>query len=532
MSENIKSEGFTMLKSLLSTTILLALMLSGCSKEQFSTKKKQEVQSSNPIQINSSSTCSAFTYIKPKVDFLFLWDNSTSSVFINSQTKNALNNTIDLISSRFDYHIMMAPLMGSGNNEAKFMSETPDGLNQSALNIKIDRTQAANSLNFSYVPGNAEAGVQRSIDLIRNNTTNGIFRPNSYVVIVVMSNEDDNSWATSYPPADADRVLHVRQKVNDLMCLRGNYNPPAGYSCQGFSLNSLQMRFMSIVAYNDYGGSNTCGGISYWKRNLVYKEVASKVYTTPYTNGVSQNDQSTRTDLYTDPFLGIVNFDSYDICSQSSFSGIFDGINASINDTLIAHKYNYWPVASAGASAIDPDEIKVFKDGVEIPRLTSPGIGTDGFYFENYVQTRNTRYSPTPGEPFTGYLIRLYGNAEVTYPQCLTVTTQSPKEFFGYINMQTKPLENTIQVKINGQTVPKSTTNGWQLVKSNGQPHYYNSKNIKIQSAGSTCPTSIEPQGYCGASPAINKSGYFLQVFGTAVYSNGAQVEVIYDPSS
>ena len=106
--------------------ILSALLIAtSCGKEQFSTSRKVETSNTSPIQLNSSKSCSSFTLIKPQVDFLFLWDNSSSTTFINNATKTALNNTIDSISSRFDYHILLAPLIGSGNGDAKFVSETP-----------------------------------------------------------------------------------------------------------------------------------------------------------------------------------------------------------------------------------------------------------------------------------------------------------------------------------------------------------------------------------------------------------------------
>jgi len=89
-----------------------ALMLaSSCGVEEFASKKKKDSTQISAIQTNTQSACSNFTYIKPKVDFLFLWDNSSSAVFINDQTRQALNQTIDLISNRFDYHIMLAPLV-------------------------------------------------------------------------------------------------------------------------------------------------------------------------------------------------------------------------------------------------------------------------------------------------------------------------------------------------------------------------------------------------------------------------------------
>jgi len=518
---------FKNLKKSLSGLLLLTLF-TGCGADQFAPKRVKDAQVSPQVQQNSFAACSAFTLIKPKVDFLFLWDNSTSSVFINNSTKQALNNTIDQISSRFDYHVLMAPLVigdtDPENYQAKLISENTDGLGSGALSMKIDRTLAAQSLNFSYAQGSKEEGVDRAVDLIKANVSNGIFRANSYLYVIVMSNEDDSSWEKNQIAA-ADQQIYINEKTKELLCLRGAYNPPSG-NCTGVNLNSSQLRFMSISAFNSYGNGNTCGGVTSWKKGDTYQKVAKAVYNQPYfvngTNQYRQSDQNTRSD-------GM--YDSYDICSQSSFSSVFDGINAAINDTLIQHKYNWWPVASSSALSIDPNEVRVFKDGIEMQQLQSPiPAGASGFTFVNSVQTQNTRYEPTPGEPFTGYLVRLYGNAIVTYPQCISVQTQTPKEWFGYINLQTKPLESSISVKINGIPVSQSTTNGWQLIKSGGNPQYFTSKNIKIMGPGNFCPSNSTE--YCGATPAINKSGYFLKLFGNAVYSNGATIEVIYDPSS
>ncbi|MCP4912598.1 MAG: hypothetical protein GY909_05725 [Oligoflexia bacterium] len=509
------------MKSLLKKSFILitfmALFLASCGEEQVKVKNRSEVSSSNPVSFNTIQSCAAFSLVKPKVDFLFLWDNSTSSAFINSSTRSALNNTINQISNTFDYHIMIAPLIGTGNNEAKFISETPDGLSSSALSIKIDRSLAAQSLNFTYAQGNQEKGVTRAIDLIKSNINNGIFRPNSYLAVVVMSNEDDNFWAVSFPEVEAERTAYVSQKLHELNCLRGNYNDPQGRSCTGANLNLNQLRFMSIVAYS---GSNSCPTVSYSKQNLTYKEISSRVYSTPYTNGTIVYDNETRSDLEYDQFLKLNNYDSYNICNISDFSKIFDGINSSITDQLIQHEYNFWPVASPGAS-FNPDQIKVVKNGVEYSEISFPvSNGQSGYTYSNVVQTVNTRYAPTPGEPFTGYVVQLHGDARVKYPDCIQVTTQTPTEFFGYINLQNKPFEGSIVVKIDGQTIPQGGANGWELVKENGQPKYYNSFNIKIQGPGNYNP----------GTPAVNKSGYFIKLNGNAIYSNGSQIEVSYDP--
>lgn len=517
--------------------LVILVALFSCSEETFTVKKNQETSTSTTLSINSNQSCSSVTRIKPEVDFLFLWDNSESTYFINSSTKAALNNTLNLISENFNYHILIAPLLlnngDSTNKEIKLISSDEVGLSSSAKNVRIDQTYATSTgLSFSVVQGSKEEGLQRAVNLIKSNISNGIFRQNAYLNIVVMSNDDDTTWY-KYPFSEGDinrSPYYHETKVHELLCLRGNYSPPAGKSCSGQTLNNAMMRFMSIAAFNQ-PGTSSCSAIGQGTRNRSYIKASSMIYSTPYTNGAFHTDQALRSDIVYDPVLNVYTFDSYDICRTSSFSQIFDGINSSIQETLIKHEYDYWPVASAGALNIDPDEITVLKDNTTIPRLNEPVSGDPtGFTFTPQVyNNQNTRFSPTPGEPYTGYLVKLYGNAKVKYPECMTVQTQAPKEFFGYLNLATKPLESSIQLRINGNTISKSSTDGWQLIKDNsGNPKYFDSKNIKIRTDKAFCGSS----DYCTGSPAEIRSGYMLQLYGSAIYSNGAQIELIYDPSS
>lgn len=486
--------------------LVLSLLLGGCGKEMFSASKSTQFNKTAPIIKNTSQSCSNFTHIKPEVDFLFLWDNSSSSVFINDQTKAALNNTIDLVSSRFDYHMLLAPLIASGNSSAKLITETPDGLSSTALNMKIDRSLAAQTLSsFPTVSHSSENGVERVRELLALNINNGVFRQGAYTIVVVMSNQDDNSWVVGSAPSAYDRNNYINQKLDQILCLRGHHSSP----CSGASINSQQMRFISVVAHDeDCNGTN-----SSFDENYVYKKMSELMYGAYYTGGVtSPTDQAGRSTA-----------DSYNICDVSDFSRVFDGVNNSIQDQVIAHKYNYWPVATSGAGAIDANEITVTKNTGDTYQLLQEPVapGTDGFTFQNSVQTQNTRYLPTPGEPFNGYLVKLYGAAQVTYPECMTVTTQTPKEWFGYVNIQNKPIESSIALKINGQTITQSSSNGWELMKENGQPKYQQSFNIKINGPGDYTP----------AFPALNKSGYFLKLNGNAVYSNGANIEINFLPT-
>lgn len=507
-------------KQILIVLALAFLTLASCTKEAFKPSKQVTTSTTNPIQFTTSSSCSSFTLTKPPVDFLFLWDNSTSTNFINNQTKAALNNTINLVSNNFDYHIMLAPLLGSGNSYSKLVVDNINGLSSAAQNLIVDQSTAASNLSFPTVQGSYEAGASRAVSIIQNNVTNGIFRSNAYTIVVVMSNQDDSSWIQGGFPTSFDRNTYVNQQTKNLLCLRGGYTPPSNLgSCTGYNLNSKMLRFTTLAAQSACNAG--------WSQNRVYKEISSNVYATPYTNGNPQPTDQGNPAPHSD---GIVPFDFYNICGIN-YTSLFDGINNSITDTLIKHKYDFWPVATSGSAPISPNEVQAFKDGSPLSLLTEPvSLGANGFSFTNTVQTQNTRYEPTPGEPFTGYLIKLYGNARIQYPECMIVQTQTPKEYFGYVHIPVLPLESSIELKINGVVVTQGGANGWELIKNGGSPQFFSNKNIKISGPGQFCPSSSS--NYCPGSPAINKTGYFLQMSGNAIYSNGDTIDVNYLPGN
>ena len=468
----------------------VVFLVSSCSKEEFSANKNKDTSSISQVQQYSSTLCTNSTLIKPPVDFLFLWDNSGSQYFINSTTKTALWNTINSISSRFDYHILMAPLIPadstnvSSMENASLIISSPDGISSSALSLATSFDNAYAKLTTSG-GGSREPGMNRAISLLTNNQSNGIFRKNAYTIVVLLSNGDDNTFtAAGEQVSGPEREAFITAKTNELISLRDN------------QLKSLMFRFMSMVPH---GYCPTVAGNK--EANEVYKRVSNLVYGTSYTNGMSKpDDQSGRSTP-----------DSYDICT-TDFSHLFDGINGAIQEVVLKHKYDYWPVVSASTNTIDPGKITVRKNtGVEIPESS-----VDGFEWVGYKTAQNTRYEPTVGEPYTGYLIKLNGTARVTYPECLVVETKAPVEYYGYIQLSSVPMTGSIKVEINGQTIPESATNGWKTLG------YVTSQNMKVVSQ-----TDLSP-----AYPALLKSGYMLKLYGTAVYSNGSTIKVTYDPQT
>jgi hypothetical protein len=420
-----------------------------------------------------------------------------------------MSNLISSVSENFDYHVLSAPLVpaaagggakSGGLYEAQLIAKTSTGITGAAYNILRTKENAIASLGFTQGVGSSESGVDRAYNVINENRGNGIFRPGAYTIVVVISNEDDKACsmdAETNPysqicssPADYNRYLAPR--ISRFLNLRGNSSVTGGGP--GI-LNSSMMRFINISPLT------SCASGSY-KTNYMYKVMAKTMYEAPYTNGWPTSNDHLSPDLVGAP-------DSYNLCSLD-FSHIFDGVNTAIKQTLLKHKYDYWPMASATAS-VDPDTVRVIRsDGKLLVNRKDDPSASNGFEVVMNgtvpdIRTQNTRYYPTAGEPFYGKLIRLYGaegNDKIVYPDCLTVIYKEVKAYTQYIYLTSgKPNVDTIEVRIDGKAVPKNSSNGWDYMALQ-----YTSaldSNYKIQNL-----------------PAGTSSGYFLRLNGNYIMSN------------
>lgn len=460
-----------------------AILLVSCGKEEFALNPANSQIKRNPIQFSSDTSCALSTLIKPKVDFLFLWDNSSSQFLVDPNIKQAFNSTINLVSAEYDYRIVMAPLIGSGNANA-FTVRSDDNGDPTPLPI-IPSALAFNQLSsFPIAGASAEGGLTRTTELMNLNRTNGVFRSGVYTIVVLMSNGDDNSYFQGGFDSGPLREAYIAGRVAAMTSIRDQYNP-------------LQFRFISLVAH-----SNCQTG---WKENYLYKEFSNRMYIAPYSNGSPQpTDQAGRSTP-----------DSFNICT-TDFQNLFDGVNSIITPIVLNHVYNHWPVATNTDPSFDPGKITVSKSSGSTLIENDP----NGFTFLGLQTGLNTRLLPTPGEPFTGFMIQLNGTGIVTYPDCLIVKTQTPADFYGYVHLPSNPVPNTIILKINGQTINQAnlndaSPNGWQFVG------YFDSLNVKILSASQPNSPGLPPE---------LKTGYFLKLHGSAIHTNGATIEVSYDP--
>ena len=138
----------------------------------------------------------------------------------------------------------------------------------------------------------------------------------------------------------------------------------------------------------------------------------------------------------------------------------------------------------------------------------------NGWVYAGFLNNQNTRILPTAGEPKSGYFIQLNGSAQIAYPDCLVVKTQTPTEFYGHAVIPSQPEAPSIVVRIRGNNIPQSTTNGWSY------EGYRENQNIKVNADGS--PNTVSP---------LNRTGYFIKLNGTAIYASGDTIEVFYTPA-
>jgi hypothetical protein len=422
-------------------------------------------------------------YNKPPVDILYIIDNSGSTLSSSFQSiKSQIQQTIFTISAEFNYHVLFAPLNPAGSDSITgypVMLSHPDSVPSIAsLNVV-----SSDSLNmFAQASGNnVEHGFQRAQNLINYNRNNGIFRNNANTIVVMISNGDDNEAIINlggnivFDPNKFGTIKTNFQKYTKLYNNTHTVSNP---------LDAESFRFMSLVAHS------SC---NFWQVGTTYKRMSNELYD---YQGFS--DSSSK--------------DSHDLCTQN-YSGLFSSVNNSIRQILVGHKYDHWKISSQSASSIQENDITLRKIMGNGSSVNIPQGSTNGFEYIGYQVNKNTRYYDTPGEPATGLMVKLNGSARVDYPDYIVATTRTPTEYFGYIALPRDPDLSTVKVIINGVNYGQSNVDGWTYLG------WRDVLNTKVP-------------GPTGASvnPAVNKSGYFLQLNGNAIYSSGNTIQVLYKP--
>jgi hypothetical protein len=479
------------LKSMLFALILT--LLGACNKnESLVTPQLAWLDKPTPLPTNIPLVYAPQkTIIRPPVDVLILWDNSPSSRFINNDTKKSLNNLINGLADRFDYHIVLAPLIPTNTNpELYLIAYNGQGLSTQILlkqdpkvvNITSDQLDAINS--FAKKGSSAEAGVSQAISLLTNNQAKGIFREKSNTIVVVISNGNDNSSPSVDPVSTAQ---YISSQVIQLQSLRDQ------------KLKSEIFRFMSIVPHQDgvNGSANNCPNAGY-KKGFVYMGVSREIY-----SQVPTWARDAESDLYQDTF---------DLCTQD-YQHVFDNINRVIQDVTINHVYQYWPISAGNDLAFDPAGLTVINSRGEELLENDP----NGFRYLGYKENWNMRSKPSPGEPFSGQLIELMGTAQVTYPDYVVVYTKKPNDLIAYVVLPYEPIPGTIHIQKNGIDITSDAKNGWQYTGS-----FNPNQNILIATLTDRTPKT----------PGLMQAGFVIALYGNAIYTNNDAITLTYKRAS
>ncbi len=473
--------------------MLLLLLVAGCGAEQFGTVPQSEKSQPDGIQTFEQLSCSSYTLIKPKVDILYVVDNSTSTFYLQDDIKNALKSTVDSISKDFDYRVIgtnLLPTSGDANpnDDYQILTNSQDSLSATATSRKIISSSEFNF--FATTSNGAEQGLQRIYDFINVNKADGLFRNGSYVLVVLISNGRDTDVETDAGFGNGETTVNTsiyNSRKSNLLALKT-------------SLASEQLRLFSVTA------RTSCK--SGWLSSLnSYVQMSTDLY----ASNASATDQ------------GSAQWpDSYDLCVDGLSSSVFTAVNNSIKQVVVPHVYKYWPITFAEnnetVSLADVQVFKVTGNAAPVEVLSNSGANWDYYANPGFASNvpLNTRELPTSGEPVYGkHFVEFKDGNKITYPDCVLVKSISRTEYFGYVVLPKEPKVETVVIRINGQPISQSATDGWSYVGNKLN------QNIKM-----AYPNPGDE------SPEVLKSGFMIQLNGSNnYYKSGDSVEVYYLPA-
>lgn len=460
-------------------SLLILAVLTGCGNEQFGTGGQSSNDSVPSVSAYSAQSCSSYTLIKPKVDVVYVVDNSASTYYVASDIKTGLKNTVDTLSSDFDYRVIGTPLIqtANGNEDYQVMTNSSDiaGLPGSPKRISSssDFTFFSNAAGGGY-----ERGLDRAYSFVNYHRSSGLIRSNAHTIIVLVSNGRDNDVEAQSPYGNGEPIYNSANFSSALSKMKTLKN--AGY----------QLRFSSVTA------QSSCK--SGWFSSLKsYVQMSKEIY--QYTSGIEgATDQD-----------GASTPDAYDLCSRG-FTSVFSSVNSSIKQVLIKHGYRFWPITflNNGDNNVDQDKIVVTKVSSSGAKTVLTRGSDWTFVDEGSSMSIMTREAPTSGEPVNGRFFVRFSNL-LYYPDCVLVTSVSQTETFNKVVLPKKPLL-PVTVKVNGAEIPQSALNTSQVNTSQ-------TVNIKI------APANTTPVMRTGFVITITDPQYY--------YKSGDSIETLYTPA-
>lgn len=474
-------------------SLALLLSLVGCGAEQFGSVPQSTSSDPDPIKVGEQLSCTSHTLIKPKVDILYVFDNTDSYQFAPSTLKNAVANTMGTVSQQFDYRIISTSLVNpTGNNPYTDFSVLTNS--RDPLGNVTPVSSPGEMLFYATVPQGdmaREVGLSRVHDFINHHRVGAtpLFRQNAYTFIVLISNSFDSNielaGLNGYP-----NTYLTPNAFPDIL---------AKYQSLKNSLNAKQLRMLSVTAH-----TAGCNGNAGWHSSkLSYVKMSESLHSAS---------------------------DSFDLCSKpQEISKLFEEVNSTIQQVIVPHVYKYWPITLANQSIpldapeqnINQNSIQVFKTSPNGAPVPIPRTGNWTLRDFGSVSNRNILTTTNPSQYESGrHFIEFTGSNKPTYPDCIQVKSTTKVERFGYIVLPRKPKIETIHVVIGKNAIPHSD---WEYTEA----HLVYPKNIKIlitNEAGIPIPDSDKPE--------VMRNGYMIKLKNGRYYESGQNVQVNYLPDS
>lgn len=464
------------MKSLLLVSSLL--LFASCGKEQFGTATQQSSDTLKSRESYDFSFQTNKTLLVPKVDILYVVDNSRSTYHMQDSLKTSVANTVQKISGSFDYRVISTPLISDSLTDYYVYTNSTDAL-PSTSNI-VPTTNALLNPIFNNPQDGIEKGLARTISFMDHHETSGLLRKGAYHLVILVSNGRDEEVEITVNTAGKTELATVSENGQQVTLFSKRLT---SFTQLKNRLESLQLRLFSVTA------SSVCQ--ENWRSSVKsYQDMSRSLYA---LSGATDSSSQ----------------DVYDLCG-SGFTSLFEGVNRSIQKQLVPHQYRYIPITFAeNNQEVDIDAIRVTKisNGVATQLVKN----TDWKYeYYSSPTSKPTREEPSVGEYVTGHhFIKL--TQLLTYPDEIRVTSTSLIEYFQYVVIPKAAKDDgMIVVRVNGQEIPKSAIS-YEGFKAN--------TNIKVVVNGSS------------SSPVL-KTGYFIKITNPTYYfKSGDSVDVSYNPA-
>ena len=458
-------------------SLFFLTILTGCGNEQFGTGGQQANSTASPLQAFSYQACSDLTLIKPKVDVLYVVDNSESSASISESLKTSIISTVNKLSTQFDYRIIGTPLISTNTSDFNVMTNSADigGLSK----IITSASQ------FSFFQNAGGGGYEQGLTRVKNFLNahkNTLFRRGSHLIIVLVSNGLDADIEFSDAGSGYSPPYPIKKRSNADVTFS---NLKSSILAVKTDLNSIQLRMISATAHS------AC--VAGWYPS---KDSYIAMSNALYDEARASDSPNTR--------------DAYDLCSNG-VGNIFASINSAIQQVKIPHQYKYAPITFANNNAnVSFPDIKVTRVSPSNAKAELVQ-GTDWTLRDFGSSTGvNTRVLPSPGENVTGrYFVEFPSSGLLKYPDCVLVTSVSQTETFNMVVLPQRPIF-PVRVFVNGSEIPASALG--TSVSS------FKTDNTKFSPAN---------------TPPVMKTGYFLEITNPQYfYKSGDGVSTQYTPAA